>query len=109
MLEEYTMVISPVHKREIEDINDPYEKSVLMLFLQQYGKSIRNREGIRERAEMLNAKGMGIADAAHVAFAEQSADRFITCDDRLLRQCNRMSVNVSSMNPLEFCSKEDLK
>jgi predicted nucleic acid-binding protein len=31
--------------------------------------------------------GFGIADAAHVAFAEQEDALFISCDDRLIKKC----------------------
>jgi predicted nucleic acid-binding protein len=50
-----------------------------------------------------------VADAAHVAFAEASADVFMTCDDRLLRQCRRASVRLRVMNPIDFCLAEDLR
>jgi hypothetical protein len=44
-----------------------------------------------------------------VAFAEASADVFMTCDDRLLRQCRRASVRMRAMNPIDFCLAEDLR
>jgi hypothetical protein len=44
-----------------------------------------------------------------VAFAEAIADIFITCDDRLLRQCRRASVRLQAMSPIDFCLAEDLR
>ena len=50
--------------------------------------------------------GFGIADAAHVAFAEQLAEVFITCDDKLLKRCRQTSLRIDASNPLEFIAKE---
>ena len=41
----------------------------------------------RERAEELVSIGFGVADAAHIAFAEKSGTPFISCDDRLIKKC----------------------
>jgi len=41
----------------------------------------------RQRAESLANCGFGVADAAHVAFAEECGAKFITCDDRLIKKC----------------------
>jgi len=41
----------------------------------------------RIRAERLYDNGIGVADAAHVAFAEAAGANFVTCDDRLLKRC----------------------
>jgi hypothetical protein len=38
--------------------------------------------------------GLGAADAVHVAFAEEAEAEFVTVDDRLLRQCHRMSPDI---------------
>ena len=56
---------------------------------------------------ILNESGMGIADAAHVAFAEQLADYFITCDDKLLKQCRKIDLKIPAMNPVEFIALEE--
>jgi hypothetical protein len=34
---------------------------------------------------------------------------FITCDDRLLRQCRRASAHRRAMSPIDFCLAEDLR
>ena len=52
--------------------------------------------------------GFGIADAAHVAFAEQLAELFITCDDKLLKKCKQTVLRIPAMNPLEFISQENI-
>ena len=63
----------------------------------------------RARAENLHFRQFGIADAAHVAFAEAAADFFISCDDRLVKRCKREKLRVPTVNPVEFTIAEDLK
>jgi predicted nucleic acid-binding protein len=52
---------------------------------------------------------MGIADAAHLAFAEQSRAEFVTVDDRLVKKCHRVELAVWCGTPLAYCDKEGLK
>jgi len=61
-----------------------------------------------DRAEALIEIGFGIADAAHVAFAEQLAEFFITCDDKLLKRCKQTTLRITAMSPLEFVTLETL-
>jgi len=63
----------------------------------------------RQRAEELIQKGFGIADAAHIAFAEKSNTTFITCDDILLKKCLKNKINIWCTNPFAFCEKEGLR
>ncbi len=63
----------------------------------------------RQRAEMWVQQGLGPADAAHLACAEQVGADFVTCDDRLLRQCRRIRPGVWCGTPAAFCEKEDLR
>jgi len=63
----------------------------------------------RQEAEDLTSRKFGIADGAHVAFAEATADFFISCDDRLVRKCRREKVTVTAITPIEFTIAEDLK
>ena len=67
------------------------------------------KQVMRRRAEALADGGMGIADAAHVAFAEAVQADFVTVDDRLLRQCQRLDVNIWCGSPLVYCDKENLR
>jgi predicted nucleic acid-binding protein len=53
--------------------------------------------------------GLGPADAAHLAFAEAAQADFITCDDRLIRQCRRFKPSVWFGAPNAFCDRENLK
>ena len=104
------MVNSSVHDLEISAINDTLERVELLEVLHQNGKkSTGDFQAIRKRANELADRGMGVADAAHIAFSEASADYFISCDDRLIKQCHRQAVDVTVMTPLEFCLQENLK
>lgn len=62
----------------------------------------------RQRAEMLVNSGLGIADAAHVAFAEQFKADFVTVDDRLLKRCHTLSLSIWCGSPQAYCEKEGL-
>lgn len=63
----------------------------------------------RKRADELVNFGLGIADAANIAFAEANADYFITCDDRLIKRAKRENVEIVVMTPVEFCVQENLE
>ena len=80
------------------------------LLLQDLGSQIVfDRAASRRRAEELVNLGMGAADAAHVALAEQAGCDFVTCDDRLLRQCRRIGIAIWFGTPTAYCDKEDLE
>ncbi len=77
----------------------------------RYGKkpSFQSKK-IKKRTEDLYSLNFGIADAAHVAFAEISADYFITCDDKLLKKIHKLKgINMEAVNPVNFCIKENLR
>ena len=74
---------------------------------EKYGREVRvDLKEARKRAEELIKFGFGIADAAHVAFAEMVGAEFISCDKKLVRKCK---IRVWYSNPVAFCIKEDLK
>jgi predicted nucleic acid-binding protein len=104
------MVHSPVHKLEISDISNDSERIDLLLFLEQLGvKPNIDKKAARRRAEGLSRQGIGPADAAHLAFAEATKADFISCDDKLIKKCSKISIDVWAGNPIAFCNKEDLK
>jgi predicted nucleic acid-binding protein len=106
----YDLIVSPVHIKEIESIDDMRERLEVTGFLNRFGTSPRwNMKKIRERAEHLFSLKFGLADAAHLAFAENSGDIFITCDDKILKKAVKNNVKILTINPIEFCIKENLK
>ena len=81
-----------------------------MFLLRQLGaRPAFNLQTVQLRAERLIAQGMGIADAAHLAFAEQSRAEFVTVDDRLVKICRRVEPAVWYGTPLAYCDKEGLR
>jgi hypothetical protein len=103
-------LISTAHMTEIEAIPDVFERIQLQTMLEEFGGPIRgDMSKIRGRAEGLVEAGFGIADAAHVAFAEYSGAEFITCDAKLVKKCLAQKVMVWCGNPVAFCEKEGLK
>lgn len=106
----YAVVVSPAHINEVEAIEDASERFAILTLLKRYGMSaVYDEPTTRKRAEQLYALKFGIADAAHIAFAEAAADFFISCDDKLLKQCRRHSVRLPALNPVEFCLTENLR
>lgn len=78
------LIVSPVHDAEIEAIADREEGKQLVLLLKQLGIRVSfDLSAARQRAEQLTQQGLGVADAAHLAFAEQAQADFVTVDDRL--------------------------
>ena len=106
----YKLIVSPVHIKEIEAISDTIERVELQIVLNEWGEQIHvNMAETRSRAEDLVNLGFGIADAAHVAFAEQAEVPFISCDDRLIKKCINHKITVWCGNPVAFCEKENLR
>ena len=106
----YGMIVSPVHFEEANAIIDAEEKREILAVLEQLGTTAEgDMVATRARAEDLHSRKFGLADAAHVAFAEVTADFFITCDDRLVKKCRREKVAVTTVDPVEFTIAEDLK
>jgi predicted nucleic acid-binding protein len=105
----YTMVVSPVHFEEANAISDVEERQEIVAVLGLGATAECDLAAARARADYLHARKFGVADAAHVAFAEATADVFISCDDRLVKKCRREKVAVTTMTPTEFTIAEDLK
>ncbi|MGR3295818.1 MAG: hypothetical protein ACUZ8A_06290 [Candidatus Bathyanammoxibius sp.] len=104
------LLFSPVHVREIEAIEDTLERTELLAVLEKFGTLLK--AGIsktRARAEELLGLGFGVADAAHVAFAEQAGASFVSCDDRLIKKCRKHGVGVWCGSPIAYCEKEELR
>ncbi len=106
----YTMVVSRAHLEEVNAISDAEERREVMAVLEKLGTTAEcDLTAAKARAVDLRSRKFGIADAAHVALAEATADFFITCDDRLMRKCKKERVAITVMNPVEFAITENLK
>jgi predicted nucleic acid-binding protein len=104
------IVASPVHQIEITAIPHTQERQHLLLLIAETSAQIDfDLLHIRQRAEELAEAGMGVADAAHVAFAEHAEADFVTVDDRLLKKCQQLGIQVWFGSPQAYCDKENLK
>jgi len=108
--EDYRLVVSPIHREEIKAISETFERIDLQERLKTLGKSIEvDLASARKRAEELCDLNFGVADAAHIAFAEQCGAEFISCDDSLIKRCSRHNIKIWCGNPVAFCEKERLR
>ncbi len=106
---DYEMMVSKVHFEEVNAIGDVHERYEIVILLKKYGVECAcDVVKARARAEALHTRSFGVADAAHLAYAEVLADVFLTCDDKLLKKCRKTELNVLAMNPMEFCTQEEL-
>lgn len=104
---DYEMAVSAVHRQEISAISDAQERYELMSLLSRYGLTKAcDQKAVRARAEDLHNVRFGVADAAHVAYAEAVSDMFISCDDKLLKKCRAHTIAIPAINPVEFCTQE---
>jgi predicted nucleic acid-binding protein len=103
------LIISPVHHMEISATANTEERIQLETLLEHLATSVDfDLTQGRARAEKLANQGLGPADAARIAFAEQAGADFVTCDDRLLRRGQRSGLRVWSGTPIQYCEKEEL-
>jgi hypothetical protein len=106
----YSMIVSPVHFREVATIEESRERTEVTTVQHRYGtRPLCDLSAVRQHVEALHARRCGIADAVHVAFAGVIVDVFIRCDDRLLRQWRRSSVRMRAMSLIDFYLTEDLQ
>lgn len=109
----YTMLVSPVHIKEIEAIPTGFERIELLELLKKFGETIHlNTQKARQAAEDFIKKGFGPADAAHIAFADQAEAFFISCDDKLIKKCfkhRKDKISTWCGTPTAFCDKEGLE
>ena len=106
----YELFYSKVHEKELAAISDMIERTEVLETIYQNGQQCcGDLLTIRKRADDLVNVGLGIADAAHIAFAEVNADYFISCDDRLIKRAKREKVDIMVISPVEFCVQENLE
>lgn len=105
----YELVFSSAHEIEIGDIEDNTERTEIMSLLHGYGSRCGKKKSLRSRAEELTEKKLGVADAAHLVYAEDAADCLISCDDSFVKKASRLARDVDVYNPVTFCEKEKLR
>jgi predicted nucleic acid-binding protein len=106
----FVLVVSPTHQQELPALAEGDEAFAVRLLLERFGRPTTARPVVLRRAREWMARGLGVADAAHLAFAEAARADFVSCDDRLLRRASRSrDARVWLGDPVAFCLKEDLK
>ena len=94
--EKYRLVASPIHWEEIRAISDIFERTELQERLKTLGKPVNVDLAVaRKRAKELYDLNFGVADAAHIAFAEQCGAEFISCDDSLIKKCSTRNYSAT--------------
>jgi predicted nucleic acid-binding protein len=97
------LIISKLHHIEIEGIKDRYKRDELLSLLREYGHMPQyDLPATRIRAEYFITQGLKLADATHVAFAEQVNAYFVTTDDRLIKGCHRLNLQIKYGTPLDL-------
>lgn len=107
----YIFLYSAVHMAEIEAIPDVLERNFLQVLLAKSGQKIKpkNKSFLWERSEVLIQTGLGVADAAHLTFAESiKAYGLISCDDNFVKKAAKITTTVPVINPIQFVQEEDL-
>jgi len=106
----FRVLVSPVHVKEIENISDLVERIELQTILATLGQPVTaDKDKAYNRAEELVKLGFGLADAAHVSFAEQSGAAFISVDDKLIKKCLKHKIQVWCGNPVAFCEEDKIR
>lgn len=107
----FNMLISKIHAIEIRDIQVKEEREELLQFLENYGieeKNI-NQEQVRDRILQLEKMSFGLGDSAHLAFAENLADYFISVDSNLLKKYNKkIKGKMLALKPEDFIIREGI-
>lgn len=68
---------------------------------------VPSKPEISVRAQDLEKQGFGAADALHLAAAEcGEVDRFVTCDDRLLKRAWRIGFPIEVVSPQTVLEEE---
>ena len=105
-----TLIVSSVHQAEIGAIPEFEEHQQLLLLLEQVDTLFQfDQTPLRQQATQWVAQGVGLADAAHLAFANAAQADFVTVDDRLLKQCKRLNLAIWCGTPPAYCEKENLR
>lgn len=105
----FQMVWSPVHIKEIEATTNEIERAELLYLIgKTQSSSEANNLLTRNRAEFFVTQGLGVADAAHLAYSESFKAELITCDDKFAKKSKTINPAIRVGNPVMFCEKEEL-
>ena len=107
---ELKLIVSPAHLIEIAAIKNLEERESLKRMLEEIGtRPAYDMIATRQRAEEFARVRIGLADAAHLAFAEQAKADFVSVDDRSLKRASRIKLSVWSGTSVQLCERENLR
>lgn len=100
----WTQIASEVSRVEVLAIDEPVLRRNLLRLLPPADQLILVEDKTETRARKLIQIGFKPADALHLASAEEGAEVFLTCDDRLFRLARRMKrqLKIAVENPLQW-------
>ena len=96
---------SDILQTEIESIKNATKlESVMIMYEQTVSQNIELTEEVEKIADSIVAKSnIHQMDALHLASAiVGKAETFLTVDDKLIKACNKLNLNMKVINPLEF-------
>jgi predicted nucleic acid-binding protein len=97
---EAKLVHSPIHDLENSRNPFPLRQMWVAKCLRLAAQNVALSDSIKKRALALEQAGLKALDALHLACAEAAgAERFLTCDDRLIR---RYSGQMIVQSPVTF-------
>lgn len=98
---------STILQMEIDKINDPRKKYKVLSLYQANTLFIPYTESIKNRAiELCSKTSIRLMDSLHIASAESgNADVFLSTDDKLVRACSKLQLQVRVMNPATYLAE----
>lgn len=102
-----TILGSQVLKMEINKISDFAKKAKVQMLYQAINEEISFSADIQARARYIQ-QGSAIhsMDSLHIASAEAGhADVLLSTDDRLIRACKKLDLDVRVMNPVSYLAE----
>ena len=95
---------SQILELEMQASEDRIRRSrVVSIYNALFRYRIALSDDIFLRAEKISSlSGAKNFDSLHVASAEKIADIFLTTDRKLVNCCNRISLNITVMNPIDY-------
>ena len=99
------IVGSSVLRREINNIKDEDKKTdVMTMYIQAVDETVELNINIINQAKVLmNQANIKQMDALHLACAVYSGtDIFLTVDDKLIKACNNLNLDMKVINPLNM-------
>jgi len=102
-----TILGSQVLKMEINKISDFAKKAKVQMLYQAINEEISFSADIQARARYIQqVSAIHSMDSLHIASAEAGhADVLLSTDDRLIRACKKLDLDVRVMNPVSYLAE----